>query len=895
MERQATATLGRVLRQYRQRLGVSQEALADRVDPCLSVTTIRNIERGRTRPYHQTLLSLCLALQLTAEEQTAVLGAWRAAAGEVPSPAPQAGAAAAPAVAPALVAAPSPPGVAALPASLTPLVGREQELAMVRELLLQPETRLLSLAGIAGIGKTRLALALATAVTPAFPDGVWFVELAALPDPDLVHGAIASTLGLREEPGRSILVTLVDHLRTMIGLVLLDNCEHLIGSCATLAAAVLRDCPAVRILVTSREPLEVAGETIYRVPSLAAPDLAHPPPPEQLADYASVQLFLQRAQSRRSDFLLTARNARSVAEICARLDGIPLAIELAAARVGVLPVAGIAQRLDDRFRLLIKGARTALPRQQTLRAALDWSWDLLEPAEQRLLARLAVFAGGCTLAAAQAVCADAALDEWGLLDALDALADKSLLSVDEQADATGEARYRMLETVRQYGQERLAEREEAAAMRDRHLQWYAALAEQADHALEGWEQTQGLARLEHEHDNLRTALGWSISVPTGDPASRWETGARLAGALWRFWRTRSYLSEGRHWLTLVRARGDLPPALHAKVLLGIGFLCYYQGDFPSAVENATASLALYRVLDQKAGIANTQIILSLIAELQDEYGKARTLVEEGLALFRDLGDTRGVSTALYILGQVERDQGHHERASRYFTESCTLARSLGDSWGMLVALTRHSVTMMEYGDFDQATSLANESLVLSRDVLKDTWSMAWALCNLAQIAAWQGQSERATALAEESLALSRKIGAQWGTAIATGTMALLALEHGHYAEAVCLYQECLVYHRDVSNKWRVAECLEALARATVATATAEAVSGLAEAARLFGGAEALRAMIGAPRPPIAQPAFDQAVEALREALGAQAMERIWAAGAMLSWQEAVALALAMTV
>jgi DNA-binding XRE family transcriptional regulator len=375
MGRQATATLGDLLRQYRQRLGLSQEELAERVDPALSVTTVRNIERGRSRPYRHTLLGLCVALELTSEEQTAVLGEWRTVVGEAPSlaaPALTAGASVAPVVTPALVTAPHPAGWASLPASLTPLVGREHELATMRELLLRPETRLLSLAGAAGVGKTRLSLALATAVTPAFPDGVWLVELAALADPDLVHGAIAAALGLREEPGRSILITLVDHLRPMTGLVLLDNCEHLIGSCATLAAGVLRDCPDVRILATSREPLEVAGETIYRVPSLAAPDLTHPLQPQQMAGYASVQLFLQRAQSRRPDFTLSSRNARAVAEICARLDGIPLAIELAAARVGVLPVAGIAGRLDDRFRLLTKGARTALPRQQTLQAALDW-------------------------------------------------------------------------------------------------------------------------------------------------------------------------------------------------------------------------------------------------------------------------------------------------------------------------------------------------------------------------------------------------------------------------------------------------------------------------------------------------------------------------------------------
>jgi predicted ATPase/DNA-binding XRE family transcriptional regulator len=848
-----------VLKESRVLAGLTQEALAERSG--LSVEAIRALERGRRgAPRFDTVTRLSNALG--GDDFSRLVAAARS------TPVPDV----------------TPPVARHLPSIPDSFIGREREQARVAALL--DDSRLVTLVGAGGIGKSRLALAVAEAIAANYPDGAWLVELAALSNPILVPDAVATALGLRPEANQPLVVTLVNHLATRRLLLILDNCEHLVSACADLVGTLLRSCPAVHILATSREALRVIGERRFGIPALTTPPTQHRDVVELARSYDAVRLFVARAQERVHDFELDAENVAAVAEICARLDGIPLALELAASRVGMLPVQWIAERLDDRFRLLSSGDRTALPRQRTLRAALDWSWDLLEPVEQRVLARLAVFAGGCTLAAAQSICIEPTLDEWSVLDILDALADKSLLSMDEHADETGNTRYRMLETVRQYARDRLAEHAETASIRDRHLQWYAALVDEADRMLLGPEQTKWLARLESELDNLRSALNWSVNTQAGETPCDRLIGVRLAATLSRFWRMRSLLNEGRYWLTLARDQHNLPPDVKAAVLYGIGFLSYYQGDYASAIEHARESLALFRDLRQDAGIANAQMILGLIAEMRDEYALARTLVEECLALFRELQDMRGVSTALYMLGQVARDQGHYDQAGVHFAESYALCRSLGDSWAMLVALNRNTVAKIEQGELDQATALATESLALSRELHKDTWSVAWALCNLSQVAIYQGNFERAAVLAEESQTLSRQIGAQWSAAIATSTLGLLAHEQGDFDSALRLYRECLTFHRAAPNKWRVAECLEAIARALVYRGAHGSASDLDMAAHLFGAAEALRAAIGAPRPPVAEPAYRQAVESLREALGIEATAESWAAGALLTWQEA---------
>ncbi|MGH2389011.1 MAG: ATP-binding protein, partial [Chloroflexota bacterium] len=589
MSARAGDAFGKLLKRYRLAAALTQEALAERAR--LGVRSIQALEGGGSRPQRDTVRRLVAALVLDEGDRTRF-----AAAG---TPAPR-GIPAGSVVAP-------PPRHALnprhnLPRALSSLVGREAERREVPALL--GEARLVTLTGSGGVGKTRLALAVAGELVDHYPDGVWLVELAAQAEPVLVPGAVAAALDVREEPGRLLTATLQDSLRDRRLLLVLDNCEHLVAACADLAAALLRACPGLRILATSREGLQVSGECLWRVPSLTVPDPGHPLPPELTGSYEAVRLFVARARERRSDFTLNSQNARAVAEICARLDGIPLAIELAAARVGSLAVEGVAARLDDRFRLLTGGPRTALPRQRTLRAALVWSYDLLSEQEQVLLDSLSVFVGGWTLQAAEAVCGVGGAEgerlggsadlpdvgTWEVLDLLDRLVNKSLVQAEERAG--GEVRYALLETVRQYGQERLSAAGDAEATRRRHLAYFLALAEEAAPRLTDPEQGVWLGRLEADHDNLRAALGWARDSGVAEPA------LRLAAALWRFWATRGYLSEGRGWLEAVLADSEQRwPTARAMALNGSGILAHHQGEYGRAETLHEESLALRRALE----------------------------------------------------------------------------------------------------------------------------------------------------------------------------------------------------------------------------------------------------------------------------------------------------------
>ena len=522
---------------------------------------------------------------------------------------------------------------------LSSFIGREQELADLRNLL--ADHRLLTLTGAGGVGKTRLALRVATlALTNGFRDGVWLVELAALSDPDLVPQAVATVLGLKEARDTSLTERLAGYLQARHLLLVLDNAEHLLAACAHLAENLLRRCPQVIVLATSRERLGVPGELTYRVPSLSMPEPGRDATAQSLAEYESVRLFCERVRLHRSHFAVTDQNAPALANLCRRLDGIPLAIELAAAQVRSMSVEEVDERLERGFLLLSGGARTTLPRQQTLRALIDWSYDLLSEAERALLCRASVFAGGWTLAAAEQVCADERVPTAAVVDLLTSLVDKSLVVAEERSGAT---RYTLLETVRQYARDRLLERGDEAQWRHSHLAYFLALSGEIEPLLRGAEVESGLNRLQLEHDNLRVAMDWAESG-RGDTVS----GLQIAAAIWWFWSVRGYLREGRRRLSALLAAAPDTQALadRAKALRGAGGLARQQADYSAAEDLQRQSLAIRRELGDQRGVAMTLGSLGTIAEQRGDYETARALQEESLAIQRELGDRASAAMML---------------------------------------------------------------------------------------------------------------------------------------------------------------------------------------------------------------------------------------------------------
>lgn len=664
-----------------------------------------------------------------------------------------------------------------LPQQLTAFIGREQEIDAVTTLL--HRSHLLTFTGSGGCGKSRLALQIAAEMLEEYPDGVWLVELAALAEPALVAQTVVSALGLQEQAGQTVQHTLIAHLRNKRVLLLLDNCEHLVAACATLVEALLKSCPHLKVLATSREALRIAAEQIFHVPSLTLPDAVQPCTREIALQYEAVRLFADRAALVKPDFAVTDHNAPRVAQVCRRLDGIPLAIELAAARVRSLSVEDIDARLDSRFRLLTGGNRTALPRQQTLRALIDWSYDLLQAQERLLLSRLSVFSGGWTMEAAEVVASGAwsvdrepSLTETArtasheslttnhepritieeILDLLTSLVDKSLVLVEEQEETV---RYRLLETVRQYAAEKLAASGEADRVRGRHRDWCVALAEEAVRNSGGAEQGMWLTRLETEHDNLRTALTRCIEDVEGA-----EAGLRLAGALCWFWMVRGHFSEGRTLLGRALEREDAQgwSAVRAKALTGAGALAYSQGDFEMAKSLYQEGLALFRKLGDKRGIAASLYNLGAVAYVQGDSVARRTYYEEGLAIHRELGDKRSVAYSLNGLGAVAHQQGDYEEAWSLFEESLSLCKQSEDRGGVATSLNSLGQVATDQGRYPQARELLEESMIAYRE-LGDRRGVADTLEGLAGVLQMQAETEQAVRLWGAADALRESIGA----------------------------------------------------------------------------------------------------------------------------------------
>jgi non-specific serine/threonine protein kinase len=610
--------------------------------------------------------------------------------------------------------------------------------------------RLLTLTGPGGSGKTRLALAVAREVLDGYEDGAWLVELAPLSDPELVPQAVASVLMVREAPGRSLLETLAEHLRSKTALLVLDNCEHLVGASASLAEALLRRCPDLSILATSREALGVEGETLFVVPPLSLPDPRHLPALDGLSDYEAVYLFAERARAVRPGFEITEENAVSVAKVCHRLDGMPLAIELAAARARALSVEQISSRLDDAFRLLTGGSRTASAHHATLRATMDWSYDLLSTDEKVIFGRLSVFAGGFSLEAAEAVCAGGSIGEGEVLDLLSSLVSKSLVLVEEQ---DGETCYGLLETVRQYASERLEESGEAEEVGGRHARHYLALAEEAEPELVGTRQEAWMGRLEAQHDNLRAALSWALAHEDA------ELGLRLGGALGEFWHMRGHLGEGRGWLEAVLAKGGGPEAARAKALGKAGWISWEQGDYERSIATNEEGLALARQGGDRAAIALALSTLG-VGELElGKAGRAAALFEEAMALQRASGDTAGLVRTISFLGFAAVIGHDYERAAALHEEGLGLAREAADASTINVSLlTLGAQAHLGLGDHRRARALYEEGLALARR-LRLKHYIATLLHAPAMSAVAEGRPERAARLWGAAEALREAIGA----------------------------------------------------------------------------------------------------------------------------------------
>jgi predicted ATPase/DNA-binding CsgD family transcriptional regulator len=531
------------------------------------------------------------------------------------------------------------------------------------------------------------------------------VELAPLTEEELVAQAAAEVLGVREVPGRSLTDTLVDALKTKQMLLVLDNCEHLINACARLVDTLLGSCPRLKILATSREPLGAEGELIWRVSSMSMPDTDRLPAARELTRYDAVRLFLDRARLRLPDFDLTSANSSAVAEVCRNLEGMPLAIELATARMGVLAVEEVAQRLEDSLGFLTAGPRTVAPRQRTMRATLEWSYGLLSEPEQVLFRRLSVFAGSWTLKAAEEVGSDG-IEKKEVLDLLSRLIDKSLVVAEVAQDSP--IRYRMLEPVRQYARERLDESGETEAIHRRHAEFFLALAEVPKPELEEAQQESWLERLEEEHDNFRVALSWTLEQ------GGTELALRLGAALGEFWYIRGYLSEGRRWLEEALANGDTPSVARVRTLAKASWIAWEQTDLERAIALGEEGLELARKLGDEEGAAATLFNLGVAVMIQGDLERASALFEESLPLFRELGDKWGLARLFSCLGLVAMFRGDYERAKALMEESLAVARKSGDVWCSSMALNHLGLMALFQEDFGRVQALCKESLELSR-------------------------------------------------------------------------------------------------------------------------------------------------------------------------------------
>jgi predicted ATPase/DNA-binding SARP family transcriptional activator len=732
------------------------------------------------------------------------------------------------------------PSAHTLPAQTTRFIGREAEQAQLADLLQESIYRLITLSGAGGIGKTRLALQVVADLQDDFADGVCFVALASITDPALVIPAIAQAFSVQESPAQPLIDNLKLHLRAKQILLVLDNVEQ-VSAAGPDIVALLRAAPQLTVLVTSREVLRLSGEYEFVVPPLALPDIQHALTLPTLSQSDALRLFVARAQEVQPDFAISEATAQDIAAICHRLDGLPLAIELAAARIRLLSPRALLQRLANPLTLLTGGARDLPARQQTLRATIDWSYQLLPPSEQQLLARLAVFAGGWTLEAAEAICAADDILPFAILDGIQALVVKSLVHKQAATLPGIEAMlsFGMLETIRDYALERLDASDQAEELRRRHASYYLALVETAEPELEGAGEIHWARRLEAEYSNIRAALAWSCAAP-----SNVELSLRFIGALYAFWLRLGYLQEARAWAEQAVAQPNGPLLARSKAILVLAQIAGQLDEYTLVTRLYEQNLEIFRALGDRVGVARVLLNQGRTARIQGNYGQATRLEQASRTLFAEVGDRAGVAIALRSLGEIAFDQGALREATAHFQEAKWIAEEIGFAG-----------------------------------------RIAWTTMDLGRCAHAAGEHGQAARLLEASLLQFQALSHQTGLQQALEWQGRVAQAQGEYERAVRLYRESLQLSQAIGSRWEIANVLTGLAGTL-------GCSGQAlRAARLFGAVEALRAAVGIPLPPVARPEYERDVAVVQAQIDAETWAAAWAAGRRMTLDQVIAEAL----